>query len=357
MAQPKIKVILRNPLDKKDIIDYDIVVDDHIMAHNWYAALNGILQSQPYLEKNFCFLGFPKTARDLDFLCRELNWAKDRINSFFDDYRIEEEFAPDTLRDGLDPNQEIMNALHNHFEVLQGTVWGLSDYYKRADYDTKYAIRQLNNICHEAESLMLSQRKQVQAPEWVRPSQITTFLNAPRFEYPSEHKRTFDKTRYDRTFGTVYQHWTQIGKTLYEVYVDEEAPELDAATCEAITHLRYYSGEFDIEWARDITYGGPYPWHTQRMDGFEDWLVKQGFDLDDVEYNYGYHSVGQVDLQGSFGTTDPYKIWDTLGSHLDIYSIETADATAVFDYCWSDNDYRQQQINFMRPGYDYSSSR
>jgi len=69
-----------------------------------------------------------------------------------------------------------MNRLHNYFEVLQGTVENLSPYYKYADYDTKYAIRQLNNICHEIENLCLSQRKQSTAPEWIRPSQITTFL-------------------------------------------------------------------------------------------------------------------------------------------------------------------------------------
>ncbi|NCX06337.1 MAG: aminotransferase class III-fold pyridoxal phosphate-dependent enzyme, partial [Actinobacteria bacterium] len=88
------------------------------------------------------------------------------------------------LRIGLEPNQDIMNQLHNHFEHLQGTVWGLSDWYKEADYDTKFAIRQLNNLCHEAESLMLSQRKQAQDPQWIRPSQITTFLNAERLDFP-----------------------------------------------------------------------------------------------------------------------------------------------------------------------------
>jgi hypothetical protein len=38
-----------------------------------------------------------------------------------------------------------------------------------------------------------SQRKQIAAPEWVRPSQITTFLNAPRIDYPDELKTTFQE--------------------------------------------------------------------------------------------------------------------------------------------------------------------
>ena len=39
------------------------------------------------------------------------------------------------------------NLLHRYFEDLQGEAWSLSKYYIQADNKTKYAIRQLNNIC------------------------------------------------------------------------------------------------------------------------------------------------------------------------------------------------------------------
>ena len=353
-----VKVTLRNPLNKSDTLDYTIMVYDTPMAHRWYSALQDNLRNNLYLEKNFCFLGFPDSARDLEFICQELKWATDQINSFFEpeEYRISEQFTPETLRpDGINPDQEVMNILHNHFEHLQGTVGGLSEWYKQADYYTKFAIRQLNNLCHEAESLMLSQRKKAELPEWVRPSQITTFLNCPRIEFPAEHKTTFDETRYDRRFGEVYLHWTQIGKTLYEVYRDENGVDIDAATCDAITHLRFYSGEFDIEWAQDVAFHGPHPWHTTEMTGFRDWLHRNRFDTQNTEYNYGYHPVGQVDLQGSFGTTDFLEVWPILSKYLDIYSIEAGDAKCVYDYTWTDADYYQQQIERMKPGYDHSS--
>jgi hypothetical protein len=353
----KVIVTLRNPLNKTDTLDYTIVVNDTPMSQYWYEALQDNLRANLYLEKNFCFLGFPDSARDLDFICKELTWAKNQINKFFnaEDYYIPEFFTPDTLRTGLDPNQEIMNRLHNHFEHLQGTVWGLSDWYRRADYKTKFAIRQLNNLCHEAESLMLSQRKKVELPNWVRPSQITTFLNCPRLDFPDKHKTTFDETRYDRRFGEVYLHWTQIGKTLYEVYRDEDGVDIDQATCDAITHLRFYSGEFDVEWAQDVAFHGPHPWHTKEMTGFRAWLTRNGFDVNDTQYNYGYHPVGQVDLQSSFGSTDFREVWPILSQYLDIYKITAGDATSVYDYTWTDPDYYQQQIDRMKPGYDYSS--
>ena len=352
-----VKVTLRNPLDKADMLDYTIMVSDTPMGALWYAALQDNLRNNLYLEKNFCFLGFPDSARDLTHICNELTNACIQINRFFEgDYWIPEVFTLNTIRQGWDPDQNLMNRLHNHFEHLQGTVWELSEWYKRADYETKFAIRQLNNLCHEAESLMLSQRKQITNPEWVRPSQITTYLNAPRLEFPSEYKTTFDETRYDRKFGKVYLHWTQIGKTLYEVYRDEKGVDIDNATCDAITHLRYYSGEFDIEWAQDVLFHGSHPWHTQEMTGFREWLHRNRFDAQNNEYNYGYHSVGQVDLQGSFGTINFREVWQILNKYLDIYKITAGNTGATYDYTWTDPDYYQQQINRLKPGYDYSSS-
>ena len=152
-------------------------------------------------------------------------------------------------------------------------------------------------------------------------------------------------------------HWAQIGKTLFEVFRDEHAPKLDKTTCDAITQLQYYSGEFDIEWAMDVTYGGTYPWHDQEQDQFKSWLVENGLDPLDPRLSLGYLSIGEIDFQASFGTDDPYTVWDKLSDHLDIYAIEVNGVKAIFDYCWSDPDYKQQQINIMRPGYDYSSSR
>jgi len=352
-----VKIVLRNPLNKSDTIDYTIVVNDTPMANDWYLALQDLLKQNNYLEKNFCFLGFPDSPRDLAYICNELQSATNTINRFFaGKYVIAETFSPHTLRDGLTPNQELMNRLHNHFEHLQGTVGNLSDWYNSADYNTKFAIRQLNNLCHEAESLMLSQRKKEKLPEWVRPSQITTFLNAPRLKFPNEYKTTFDETRYDRKFGEVYLHWTQIGKTIYEVYRDENGVDIDDATCDAITHLRFYSGEFDIEWAQDVIFNGPHPWHTKEMTGFRAWLHRNRFDAQNTEYNYGYHPVGQVDLQGSFGTTNFREVWPILSKYLDIYKITAGDISATYNYTWSDPDYYQQQIDMMKPGYDYSSS-
>jgi len=375
---PLVKVVLRNPLNKLDLIDYVIEPNDSKLAWDWIQALKlALIQNKP-VEKNFCFMGFPHSARNLTFLCNELNSAIYKINLFSNSgkwqsaglphYVIEEYFTPDVIRFGdeypvgydeniswgLTVKHGIMNRLHNHFEILQGTVDTLSEYYRLADYETKYAIRELNNLCHEIENLVLSQRKQATIPEWTRPSQITTFLHAERYNLTAEHKQGFSNG-YDRVFGGVYMHWTQIGKTLFEVFRDEHAPELTDTVCEAITELKYYSGEFDVEWGKDVTYKGDRPWFTKQIDAFYEWLRTNNKDPDDLNLSLGYLPLGQVQLRESFGTTHEGTIWQILSKHLDIYKIEIDDVSNTFDYCWNDLDYKQKQIDIMKPGYDYSS--
>jgi hypothetical protein len=356
--QSTVKVTLRNPLDHSDLLDYYIVPNNTQLAHDWIIALKQLLQSGNLLEKNFCFMGFPKTARTLLYLCDEVNKAISQITAFFPEYQITDYFTPENvIAFDCGPNHELLNRLHNHFEILQGTVWNLSDYYRRADYATKYAIRELNTICHEMENLILSQRKLKTFPYWVRPSQITTFLNAQRYDLTDQHRQGFIVNGYDRVFGGVYMHWAQIGKTLFEVFRDEGAPKLTDTVCDSITELQFYSGEFDIEWSNDVVYQGENPWHNQEQEEFTSWLIKNGLDPTNPKLSLGYLPIGQVDLETSFNTTNYQTIWDQLSEHLDIHSVEVDGIKNTFEYCWSDSNYKQLQIDMMKPGYDHSSRR
>jgi hypothetical protein len=369
----EIKIVLRNPLDHSDTLTYVIeAFSGSELVQEWSDALVNLVQNKYHLEKNFCFMGFPNTARTIPYLLQELNKAVDQINSFFHEhelkYTIQEVYAEDTIRNGLDPSDYLMNQLHNHFEILQGTVGNLSEYYRVADHDTKYAIRQLNIICHELESLMLSLRKQETSPEWVRSSQITTFLQAPRITLTDEMREVFLENGYDREFGIVYLHWPQLGKTLFEVFRDENAPDLDQAMCEAITHQEYFSGEFNIEWGNDVVAGNPStPWHDQEQKEFREWLIKNNYDPDNKMLSLGYAPIGQVRFDDLYNgqdmnNMDPIEVRKILGRYLDIYSIsilvpEWKDTiTNEYNYCWTDLDYKEQQIAKMQDGYNYSST-
>lgn len=377
--QSLVKVTLRDPLCHSDTLTYTITPDDNQLARDWHAALKEILASELHLEKNFCFLGFPHNPRTIEYLCNNLNRYVSWINyhnaggawqaAGLEPYWIEEVFSDNNVRYPNDAalgikqfriKHDIFNRLHNHFEHLQGTVWNQSYYYKHANWQTRYAIRQLNLLCHELESLILSQRKWTLDRHWVRPSQITTFVHATRYHLTDEHRQGFIENRYDRVLGGVYMHWNQIGKTLYEVFRDEHAPALNVGldptdislntgtTCEAINSLKFYSGEFDIEWSRDVVRGGSAPWHDDEQIRFKKWLLDNNIDPTNPQLSLGYLKIGQVELLESFGTTDASEIWQQLGSHLDIYSIEVDGVVGTFDYAWSDPDYESRQIENLK---------
>ncbi len=351
-TEKTVKVKLNN-------LSYTINVYDTPLGARWLDALCNNLSKKRILEKNFCFLGFADSKRDLRYLVEELNRNIANINSFSfkPPYERIELFSQDDFqfsqKNGYRLKHDACNLLHRYFEELQGTAWKLSNFYKQADHQTKYSIRQLNNICHEIESWVLSFRKKMTNPEWMRPSQITTFLNAPRHNLHENDYELFRYNRYFRELGGVYLHWSQVGKTLYEVFRDEGAVKMDVATCSEINHQKFYSGEFDVEWGQTIN-EDTFDWKQKEMDDYRDWLKLNGYDWDDPKLALGYIKIGQVDLQKSFGTTEFREIHDMMLENLNISNI-TVNASRTFEcdypYTLDSSDWQKIQMESLRHGY------
>ena len=331
-----------------DILTVYIDVADNSLSRKWLAAVNDIVRTGLHLEKNYCWLGWTESARNAEYLCTQINRSINAINASTLDYRIQDFFSPATI---IRSDQEIdhvrMNQLHRYFEDLQGTAGAMSDHYEQADDHTRWHIRQLNLLCHELESLVLSMRKVQQAPEWRRPSQLMCWLQAPRFELEAEDLELFGIETINRKLGGVYVGVNKaVGKHHWEVFQDEgrdsRIGELVTTSLRAQTQA---AGDFDIEWARDP---GAYPWQIQQLAEFRTWLERNGFDPNDPGLTIGHPQVGQVDLERSFGTQDYEKVWAQLNTHLDVYSVRTNTATAIYNYSWSDPDYDLQQIRALK---------
>ena len=340
-----IEIDLRGDNDK--ILTVYIDVADNSLSRKWLGALNDIIHRNLHLEKNYCWLGWTESARTAQYLCTQINRSIQAINASTLDYRIQDFFTPgNTIKKDLDINHDKMNQLHRYFEDLQGTAGAMSAHYDSADSVTRWHIRQLNLLCHELESLALSMRKAVQAPEWRRPSQLMCWLRAPRFELEESDLELFGIETINRKLGGVYVGVNKaVGKHHWEVFCDEGR---DSRISELVTTgLRTQSqaaGDFDIEWARDP---GAYHWQITQLAEFREWLARNGFDPDDKSLTIGHPQVGQVDLSRSFGTEDYQAIWAQLALHLDVYSIRTGSVQAVYNYRWSDSDYIEQQIKAL----------
>ncbi len=325
-----------------------INVHNNSLSRKWLAALNHIISNGLHLEKNYCWLGWTEHARNIEYLCTQVNRSINAINSSNLDYRIQDFFSPaNVVQEDLDVNHDKMNHLHRYFEDLQGTSGAMSSHYNSADSYTRWHIRQLNLLCHEIESLVLSMRKDIQAPEWKRPSQLMCWLNAPRFELEEEDFELFGIDTINRSLGGVYVGVNKaVGKHHWEVFNDEgrdsRIGELVTSSLKSQTEA---AGDFDIEWARDP---GAYEWQIRKLAEFRTWLAANGFDPDDRSLTIGHPQVGQVDLVRSFGTTDYKVIWSQLSAQLDVYKIRTSSAEATYNYSWQDTDYAEQQIRALK---------
>jgi len=341
-----IEIDLRGADD--NILTVHIDVADNSLSRKWLAALNDIIQRELHLEKNYCWLGWAESSRSAEYLCTQINRSINAINSSSLDYRIQDFFSPaNTIQADLDINHEKMNQLHRYFEDLQGTAGAMSPHYDSADDYTRWHIRQLNLLCHELESLVLSMRKVVQAPEWRRPSQLMCWLNAPRFELEDSDLELFGIETINRKLGGVYVGVNKaVGKHHWEVFNDEGR---DSRISELVTTgLRTQTqaaGDFDIEWARDP---GAYHWQIKKLAEFREWLTRNGFNPDEPSLTIGHPQVGQVDLSRSFGTQDWEMIYQQLSQHQDVYKIRTSTVQATYNYRWSDPDYTEQQIRSVK---------
>ena len=342
----QIEIDLRGADD--DILTVYIDVADNSLSRKWLTSLNDVIQNRLHLEKNYCWMGWTESTRTAEYLCTQINRSINAINASNLDYRIQDFFSPaNVIQADLDIDHARTNQLHRYFEDLQGTAGAMSPYYTVADDVTRWHIRQLNLLCHELESLVLSMRKAVDAPEWRRPSQLMCWLRAPRFELEDADLELFGIDTINRKLGGVYVGVNKaVGKHHWEVFQDEGR---DSRISELVTTgLRSQTqaaADFDIEWARDP---GAYHWQIAQLAEFRLWLARNGFDPDDPALTIGHPCIGQVDLERSFSTKDYRSIWAQLAQHLDVYSIRTSSARAIYNYSWSDPDYDLQQIRALK---------
>jgi hypothetical protein len=351
----QIKITLRD-FTTGNLLPVYIDVADNSLSGRWLSALNNLIRNNYHLEKNYCWFGWHEGARTAEYICDQINQSIAAINAADMGYQIADHF--DTINtitagavgDGLPGGKLIhhkLNQLHRYFEDLQGVSGAMSPFYTRADATTRWHIRQLNLLCHEYESLVLSMRKAQHAPEWVRPSQLMCWLNAPRFELEPEDYELFGIDTINRSLGGVYVGVNKaVGKHHWEVFHDEgRDSRIDELTTTTLRAQTQAAGDFDIEWARDP---GAYHWQIKQLAEFREWLVVNGFDPEDKTLTIGHPRVAQVDLVKTFGTEVHTEIWRQLTDHQDVYKIETDECEATYNYHWSDADFVSRQVKCIQ---------
>ena len=321
-------------------------VYDNSLSRKWLEAFNSILDKGLHLEKNYCFMGFPDCERNLDVLVTQINQTIAAINGSSIDYFIKDHFTVANMtvvkhsdraeQNITSVNHDKLNQLHLYFEETQGVSGAMSKHYANADAETRWHIRQLNLLCHEAECLILSIGRHQSTPEWVRPSNVMCWLNAPRFILDDEDYNLFGIDTIARNHGGVYVGVNKaVGKHHYEVFQDEGGDSrIDELTTTTLKPQTEAAGDFDIEWGKSTLCE---PFMKEKLKEFRTWLIANNFDPEDKSLTIGHPKIVQVDLDKSFGSTDFQEVLKKLTKSLDVYSIKTSDAYCEYDYTWHDS--------------------
>lgn len=338
-----IVITLQNPLDESDTLDLPFVVQDTDIGMDWFDNCVQSLQNNARLEKNFQWLGWPDPNRNVEYLSGRLQECVNIINNFadnnvelWDGYRIDENWDDITSDDAL-------NQLHHHFELLMGQVWDVAHYMKTADDPTSYQIRQLNNLVHE-----LASRKSAINPGGMT---VISYLDPVRMEFKDEY---YDNFSIKRSFGDIFLHYAQTGKTPIEAWEDND----DYVFNNNINALRYMSGEFNIWWSGTETDKNI----SRKKQELETWLRSRNVVVDkhpnfcyyiDTEGNkQGIGWINVAKLENPFSTE--HELLAQINTKLNIYKMVCYDNNTIvaentWDYKWSDPDYFENEIEFLSP--------
>lgn len=222
------------------------------------------------------FTGFDNSPKDLAYLSRKMNEAIEIIN-FEGHYPEIKERADGTF------SQEFANVMHHHFELLHGDAKNPSPYYKKSSPMGRCAIALINYCVHDMEALS----RVVDYPESARAVifEVINVKSRKQYHLPASMEKDFSL---DISFGDICLHYGLVGKTWWEVFLDEDEEIFE----EGIRPLDVIGPEFDIHFL-------PQKLSPKIVKKFYSFLKKQGLDPKDPSLRLGFYRIAELETDSS----------------------------------------------------------
>ncbi|MBT3583500.1 MAG: hypothetical protein HN509_01230 [Halobacteriovoraceae bacterium] len=246
----------------------------HLGALVWLKCLKKIMDSNTDLEARFA--GFRHGYITMDYLGENINKCVDLINED-GRHHIKERYEGKF-------SQEFSNAIHHHFEVLVGPAWQPTEFYLKSPQDVKRAILGLNQYIHDMEGMDRAIATAEDCPDRVHTSVHVEFLKKVRYEIPDE---AYDYFTINPKFGDIVLHYAQIGKSLLEIYLDQDEDVEEGG----IQPLRSVTGEFDI-------FFSGLSMDSNFEKDFHNSLRENGYDPEDKKLALGFLPVAKFCPKG-----------------------------------------------------------
>jgi len=266
----QMSLVLQHFQNEKDFVEVFWNIDKNPTAAIWAKLLKSSLDQKAFFHPRYT--GFLHGPKNMAYMTDLLNRCIDIINTG-DLYKIKERAEGKW-------SQEFSNIIHHHFEILCGTVENHSEIYKKSSPEIRNAIRGLNQVTHDMEAFYRAKERVEHFPETYFSSIIMQNKDGKRYEFPDF---VYDQFKLATKFGAVHLNYFQIGKTWWEVFLDED----EEIFPEAISPHRVMSGGFDI-------FFGEYSPPPEVWQRFERFLLAHGQNIHDKKLCIGYCQVAQL---------------------------------------------------------------
>jgi len=207
-------------------------------------------------------------------LISELNEQINIINSYQD-------LVPSLTNE---VTQEKLNYLHKFFEDLIGDVTkGSTEWFNAAPLHVQEAVRKFNILIHKLEADTRTSD---------HPTVVVTFKDRPIFKLSNNDLKYFT---FRWTSGTVYVNYCQTGKTILDVFKDNDK------IAEGIRPQEFYSADFMIKFGPTT----PYIKYLIRKVLVHAWLPLQKFKFKNL--NLGMIPVADITSPIAHSTLRKYN--------------------------------------------------
>jgi len=224
----RVEIEYANPQHLDDIYSVQFNLTPHKVSQTW-ANLLAVASKKHTVDDPGRFYGFHNKAEQIKQAISKINQTIDVINEF---EPIIEKYVTSV------DEQDTLNYLHHIFEIYHGLLnQQTHELWSRAPDIVHRALADLNILVHECEAVNRSTVN--------RPSHLTTWYAMPKILTLSDDDyKLFDDCS---KFGTIYLLYTEIGKTLEDLSIDND----HYIHTSAFKPFRHFSADFIVRYYDD----------------------------------------------------------------------------------------------------------
>jgi hypothetical protein len=270
---------LKNP--KLEPIRIYFNIRDNAIGEQWlHAHFNLLYKDNPIIPKAHPMDKLDNYTTNMKFLCERFNHGTKQINKHIIGYEhIDIQLDPTNI------TQDKLNQAHHHFEKLIGQKWDVGLWFEDASNAGKWAIMELNSSIHNIE---LNQKDwQVyghgyNCRDWVNNTwpihnQIENLETNP---IDNDSYKCYQKSQ---PWGSMILFYQQTGKPHYDAFEDND----EYVDKNNISGWKYVTGESMFS----------FMWMPDNLPEYEQWLVKNNYNLNDITECYYGLSVADIDRE------------------------------------------------------------